>query len=240
MSDPRATPPAKGSASEGMTPERARKITLAARALLALAGLGLLIGAVTARVIWAGESEIAASTEALKRGEAKEAVVRARRAAGWYAPGAPHVRVAYERLSALATAAEGQGDRELALLAWRGIRTAALETRWLVVPHAGDLERANRAIARIEAAAPRPPGTRTEPPQRIEEKQLAALARDEAPRTPWVVALLAAFVAWAGGAAWAVRRATARGFGLDMRGARAGMLVALAGVLGWVLALWRA
>jgi hypothetical protein len=230
----------KASAASGMTPKRARYITTAVRALGVAGMLGALIGAVTARVVWAGETEIAASTAALKRGEAQEAVVRARRAAGWYAPGAPHVRVAYERLAALATAAEGQGDRELALLAWRAVRTAALETRWLVVPHASDLERANRAIARIEAAAPRPPGTRTEPPQRIEEKQLDALARDEAPRTPWVVALLAAFVAWAGGAAWAVRRATARGFGLDMRGARAGVVVALAGVLLWVLALWRA
>jgi hypothetical protein len=223
-----------------MTPERARKITVVVRALSVLGALGLLIGAVTARVVWSGEAEIAASTAALKRGEAQEAVVRARRAAGWYAPGAPHVRVAYERLVALATAAEGQGDRELALLAWRGVRTAALETRWLVVPHVEDLDRANRAIARIEAAAPRPPGTRTEPPQRIEEKQLAALLRDEAPRTPWVVALLAAFVAWAGGAVWALRRATAARTGLDMRGARAGLLVALAGVVVWVLALWRA
>ncbi|MDI3284657.1 hypothetical protein [Polyangium sp. 15x6] len=223
-----------------ISPERARFVTRVVRALGAAAIVGLLVGAVTARVVWSGESEIAESTAALRRGDAYEATVRARRAAGWYAPGAPHVRVAYERLASIATTAEGLGDRDLALLAWRGVRTAAIETRWLLVPHKEDLDRANLAIARIEAAAPRPPGTRTEPPQRIEEKQLAALLRDEAPRTPWVVLLLVAFVAWAGGAAWAVRRSSASPDGIDLARARAGVFVALAGVLLWVLALWRA
>jgi hypothetical protein len=223
-----------------MSPERARKLRTLLRVLSALAAMGLLIGAITARVIWAGEAEIAASTAALQRADLREAATRARRAAGWYAPGAPHVRVAYERLVAIATAAEGLGDRELALVAWRGIRTAALETRWIVIPHADDLDRANRAIARIEAAAPRPPGTRTEPPQRIEQRQITALLRDEAPRVPWVIALVIAFVAWAGGAAWAVRRAARAPAGAAFVGARPGILVALAGVALWVIALFQA
>jgi hypothetical protein len=223
-----------------MTPARARKITTVVRGFAALSVVGLLLAAVTGRVLWAGESEIAESTAALKRSDAQEAAVRARRAAGWYAPGAPHVRVAYERLIKIATTAEGLGDRDLALLAWRGVRTAALETRWIVVPHAADLDRANSAIARIEAAAPRPPGTRTEPPQRIEEKQLAALLRDETPRLPWVVALLGALIAWAGGAAWAVRQATSAPDGVDLGRAKVGALVALGGVILWVVALWQA
>jgi hypothetical protein len=223
-----------------MTPSEARRITRLVRALGTFGFVGLILGALTARVLWAGESEIAESSAALRRGDAQEAAVHARRAAGWYAPGAPHVRVAYERLVAIATAAEGLGDRELALLAWRGVRTAALETRWIVVPHEADLDRANRAIARIEAAAPRPPGTRTELPQRIEEKQLAALLRDEAPRTAWVVALLVGLFSWAAGAALAVRRATSEPDKLSLGKARVGILIALAGVSLWVLALWRA
>jgi hypothetical protein len=223
-----------------MTPSRARRITIAVRVLGWVGLFGLFLGALTARVMWTGEAEIAASTEALRSGDAQEAVVRARRAAGWYAPGAPHVRVAYERLSAMATAAEGLGDRDLALLAWRGIRTAAIETRWLVTPHKADLDRANRAIARLEAAAPRPMGTRNESPQRIEERQYEALLRDEAPRVPWVVALLVAFVAWAGGATWAARRAIDAAGAIDMKRARLGAAVALGGVLLWVIALWRA
>jgi len=223
-----------------MTLERARTITRVVRVLSIFALVGLGLAAITARVLWAGENEIAESTAALKRGDAQEATVRARRAAGWYAPGAPHVRVAYGRLISIATTAEGLGDRELALLAWRGVRTAALETRWFVTPHEADLDRANHAIARIEAAAPRPPGTRTEPTARIEDKQLAALLRDEAPRMPWVVALLGGLVAWVAGAAWAIRRATDSLDKLDLKSARPALLLAVSGVLVWILALWRA
>lgn len=222
------------------SPERARKLRLILRAATALGFVGILVGAVTGRVVWAGESEITASSLALRKGDLHEATTRARRAAGWYAPGAPHVRVAYERLVAIATAAEGHGDRELALLAWRGIRTAAIESRWVVTPHEADLDRANRAIARIESAAPRPPGTRTESPQRIEQQQLDALLRDEAPRVPWVMTLVMAFVAWAGGAAWGVRRMSQAPEGRAFAHARMGFLVALAGIAVWVVALLRA
>ena|GEM_PF-345605 len=223
-----------------LTPARARTLRTLLRVLALFSALGVMIGVITARVIWAGESELAASTFALQQGDVREAATRARRAAGWYAPGAPHVRIAYERLVAIATAAEGHGDRELALVAWRGIRTAALETRWIVVPHAADLDRANRSIARIEAAAPRPPGTRTESPQRIEQRQITALLRDEAPRVPWVIALVFAFVAWAGGAAWALRRTTRAPDGKGFAHAKPGIVVALAGVALWVIALLRA
>ncbi len=225
---------------EELSPARARKLRTLLRVLSVFATVGFVIGAITARVLWAGETEIAASTTALQQADLREAATRARRAAGWYAPGAPHVRVAYERLVAIATAAEGHGDRDLALLAWRGIRTAAIETRWIVTPHESDLDRANRAIARIEAAAPRPPGTRTDSPQRIEQRQITALLRDEAPRVPWVVALVTAFVAWAGGAAWGSHRATRAPEGRAFAQARPGILVALAGMTLWVVALFRA
>lgn len=217
-----------------------RRLAIALGALRGAALLGVLLGAVTVRVIVAGEQEIAESTEALRRGDAHEAAVHARRAAGWYAPGAPHVRVAYERLIALATAAEGLGKVELALVAWRGVRTAALETRWLVTPHEADLARANEAIARLSAAQPRPPGTRTEPAAVVEREHLLALTRDEAPRTPWVVALVLGFAAWVGGAAWAARRAARADGSLAWRAAWPGVLLGAVGVAAWLLAIWRA
>jgi hypothetical protein len=235
-----AQAPAQKDKPAELSLERARKLRTFLRVLSTLGIIGLLIGSITTRVIFAGEAEIAASTGALQKSDLREAATRARRAAGWYAPGAPHVRVAYERLVAIATAAEGHGDRELALLAWRGIRTAAIETRWIVTPHESDLDRANRAIARIEAAAPRPPGTRTDSPQRIEQRQISALLRDEAPRVPWVVALVVAFVTWAGGAAWGVRRASLAPEGRAFAQAKTGIFVALAGIAVWVAALFRA
>jgi hypothetical protein len=208
-------------------------------ALWGVVAAGVVVGAASARVVWGGETEIAIPTAALRSGDAHAAAEHARRAAAWYAPGAPHVRVAYERLLALGAAAEGLGHADLALFAYRGVRTAAIETRWIVTPHADDLERANRAIARLAAAAPRAPGVRTEPPQKIEREQLEALARDEAPRVHWVILLVAGALAWALGGAIALRRAVGAD-GLTWRRATPGALVTLAGVVAWLLSIWRA
>jgi hypothetical protein len=214
---------------------------LAVRSVGAAAVIGLVVGAVSLRVVAAGEAEIAASTAALRAGDARDAAAHARRAAGWYAPGAPHVRVAYERLIALASASEGLGDRDLALFAWRGVRTASLETRWLFgTPHAGDRARADAAIARLEATSPRAPGTRTDPTPVVERKALEALARDEAPRTVWVAALVAAFVAWTTGAAAFVARGVDASGRLVSRRAWPAAGVAAAGIGVWLLAIWRA
>ena len=233
--------------SDGAAPtsRRASAAREASRSALAwglwvVAAVVLGIGAATARVVWSGEAEIATSTAALRAGDAHGATVHARRAAGWYAPGAPHVRVAYERLVALATTAEGLGDRETATFAWEAIRSASLETRWLVTPHEADLARANRAIAKLQAAAPRPPGTRTEPSSAIERAQLEALLRDEAPRVHWIVALALGLSAWAGGAVWIVRRGVDATGHLARRAATPGLLVAAAGVALWLAAIWRA
>lgn len=215
-------------------------VAFAVRALKATAVVGLLVGAVSLRVVAAGETEITASTAALRAGDAREATVHARRAAGWYAPGAPHVGVAYARLIALATAAEGLGDRELSLFAWRGVRTASIETRWLFSPHPADRARADAAIARLEAASPRPPGTRSEAAPLVAERALETLTRDEAPRAGWVAALVGAFAAWTlGAAAFVARGVDASGRIVSPRGWPAAA-VAAAGVGVWLLAIWRA
>jgi hypothetical protein len=209
-------------------------------ALRAVAVVGLVLGVATARVATSGEAEIAASTAGLRAGDARGAAEHARRAAGWYMPGAPHVRVAYERLFALGTAAEGLGDRDLALYAFRGARTAAIETRWILSPHEDERARADHAIARIEAESPRPPGMRAEPPQAVERAALDALARDEAPRTPWVVVLVAGALAWGTGAAVIAARGVDAAGAFSLRRAWPGLVVAGAGALAWLVALWQA
>lgn len=226
--------------SEAAPPARSVALALFLGAFRGLALGGLLLAAATLRVVTSGEREIAASTDSLRAGDAHAATEHARRAAGWYAPGAPHVRVAYERLIALATTAEGLGDREASLYAWRAVRTASIETRWLFTPHEADLDRANLAIARLEAAAPRPPGTRTEPPAAVEREQLEALSRDEAPRTPWVLALVLAAVAWIGGSIVVVRRGITVGGQISWSRATPGLVVTAVGVAIWLLAIWRA
>lgn len=210
------------------------------RVFWVIAAVGLVFGAASLRVVGAGEREIAESTAALRAGDAHAAALHARRAAGWYAPGAPHVRVAYERLIALATRAEGLGDRELSLFAWNGVRTAAIETRWLVTPHEDDLELANRAIARISAAAPRPPGTQTEPVAVVERQQMEALLRDEMPRVPWVIVLVASFLAWVNGAIWLARRGVGVTGRVELRRAAPALLLLGLGIGAWLLSIWQA
>ena len=226
--------------TEARSPPRSAAIAVFLGAFRGLVIAGVLVAAATLRVITSGEREIAASTDGLRASDPHAATEHARRAAGWYAPGAPHVRVAYDRLIALATTAEGLGDREASLFAWRSVRTAAIETRWIVTPHAEDLERANAAIARLEAAAPRPPGTRNEPPASVEREQLEALSRDEAPRTPWVIALVVAAVAWISGSILVVRRGITAGGQVSWGRATPGIAITLTGVALWLLAIWRA
>jgi hypothetical protein len=221
-------------------PEASAASSTAGRVILGIALVAVVAGAGTARVVAAGEREIAQSTAALRAGDPHAAALHARRAAGWYAPGAPHVRVAYDRLIALATAAEGLGNREIALFAWNGVRTAAIETKWIVQPHAEDLERANRAIARISAATPLPLGANAEPAPILERKYLETLARDEAPRTAWIVALVVAFAAWVGGAIHLARRALTPSGRVLWGKALPGIVAIALGALLWILAYWRA
>ncbi len=194
------------------------------------------LGAITARIVVSGEAEIAASTAALIAGDAHEAVVRARRAAGWYAPGAPHVAVAYERLIALAQAAEEHKRRDIALLAWRGIRTAALETRWLIVPHRDELQRANAEIARLSELAGHGDGSSGA----IADQQLVLLAAHQAPRLMWVMLLIASFGLVIARALWWARLAAGTGGRLRWARAHYPAALTLLGIALWLLALWRA
>ena len=209
-------------------------------ALRALLLLGVVLGGATARVVWSGEQELAASTAGLQAGDPREASVRARRAAAWYVPGAPHVRVAYQRLEALARGAEAVGDRDEALFSWRALRSASLESRWLLTPHADALSRANGAIARLETLVPRPPNLRDLPPAELERRSRAALQEDLAPRAPWVLTLLLGSSLWLGGLIWVLRRGLdARGLPSWRRSLPAMGAVAL-GIGLWILALLRA
>jgi hypothetical protein len=206
------------------------------------------LGLVCTRVVLAGEHELAASTEALRQGDPVQATVHARRAAGWYAPGAPHVGVAYERLQALARAAEQHRRFDLALLAWRAIRSASTETRWLTTPHAADLELADREIARLLSMPVGERGTVGEPDPAVAAAELETLGRLPGPRVLWIVVLVAAFALGAVGLGLSARQmgegaATAAAGSWWRAGwahARTGLVLTALGLGLWLLALWRA
>jgi hypothetical protein len=207
----------------------------AASAWLRQIALGMLLGVLTlalltARIVVQGESELEKSDSAFNRGDLREAVLRARRAAVLYAPGAPHVGAAYARLSAVALGAEASGDTEVARQAWGATRGAALETRHLWTPRASDLARANANLARLSAGGGTGDGG----------KAARLLARDDAPRAPWVLALGAGFVLFALGLGLFAVRGVSPSGKISARGVWVSALVALAGVACWTLAVYRA
>jgi hypothetical protein len=199
--------------------------------------LGMLLGVVilgvlTARIVARGEAELRRSDVAFDRGDLREAVLYARRAAALYAPGAPHVPSAYARLSAVALGAEASGDPEVARQAWGAMRGAALETRHLWTPRSADLERANANLARLAAM----PAGGDHGRQSLRDR----LARDDAPQAPWVLVLGAGFGLFSAGLGlFALRGLTPAGK-ISGRAGWAALGLAVMGVACWTLAVYRA
>lgn len=196
--------------------------------LLAVLALGVL----TARMVKEGEGALSRSDAAFDRGDLRESILHARRAAVLYAPGAPHVPAAFARLRAVAVGAEAAGDADVARQAWGAIRGAALETRHVTAPHQAELDRANAALARLQTASGTAPSDRT--------AALARLERDDAPRAPWVGALGAGFALFFAGIVVAVGRGVAPGGKVSSRALWLAVALSLAGLVVWTLAVYRA
>lgn len=204
-----------------------RWIVLAVAACLAV---------VVSRVFWDGRAALDRGDRALDKGDVVEAMTEWRRAARWYAPGAPHVADAYDRLETLAKTATDKGDDKTALEAWRAVRSSILATRSFYTPFPDRLARANERIAALMAKVDTATGTEEERRQ----FHYALLARDDSPRVGWALAALAGFAAWVGGGFWFARRGVTEDGKLERKvAARAGLLIA-AGILVWMLGLYQA
>ncbi|MBK7586661.1 MAG: hypothetical protein IPI67_41555 [Myxococcales bacterium] len=178
------------------------------------------------------------SDAAFNRADLPTATLHARAAAVLYAPGAPHVQRAYDRLIAIATGAEAAGQRRIAESAWRAVRGAALETRHLWVVHRAELDRADDNLARLSQLGEQP--DMSGDPRLALERAKAELARDDAPSAAWVIGLSLGFALAAAGLAtvgfWGV---TPRGQ-LVFGRAKLGIALSLFGALVWTLAVWKA
>jgi hypothetical protein len=204
-------------------------------ALVVAVGLGVVV----TRVVWDGRQALAAGDAAMAAGDARGALEGWRRAARWYAPGAPHVADAYARMEALARAAEEHGDDGLALAAWRGVRSSSLSTRSFYTPFASVLAVANERIAALTARKEvELDPSRQEAEQR--ELHLSLLTTGGDPSIPWTIVALAGFAAWVGGGFWFARRAVTEDDRLERRTAiRAAALTAV-GLVVWMVGLYQA
>lgn len=170
------------------------------RFTLALAVIGVLVGAVAVRVVTSAASELRVGDAYRARGELEGAVVHYRRAARWYAPGSPYHVEALSKLGAIGEGAERSGDAELALSAYRAIRASIMATRSFYVPERARLHAADERIAELMAALPPPPMDAGKSREQLRREHLALLRADPGPNVLWTVVLLVGFGAWVTGA----------------------------------------
>jgi hypothetical protein len=205
----------------------------------ALLGFFLLVIAavLTARVVLEGQAELLASDAAFNQGDLRPALEHARRSATLYAPGAPHLERAYERLIAVALGAEAAGQPKIAFLAWQAVRSAALESRHAFVPHGAELERANENLSRLEALAR---GASDLEQRNVQAQALSRLAADTAPSPGWIAVLGAGFLlALAGLGLFAFQGLDKAGTVAGRRGL-VGIALFLVGAAFWTLAAYKA
>ena len=201
---------------------------------------GLCLGVVVTRAVWEGRAALSEAGDALDAGDPHEAVALYRRAARWYVPLAPHVGRAYDQLEAIAQQAEHSGDTQLALAAWRGVRSSIKATRSFFTPHEHRLDRANKRIAALMAEVEGPDADPGKSQQQREQWHYDLLDRDEAPSVFWSIVALLGFGMWLGGGVlFAVRGVSREDTLVPRMAAASGILVAV-GLVVWMLGLYKA
>lgn len=198
------------------------------------------LGVVAMRAVLEGRSALADGDDAAARGDFAEAIAKWRRAARWYLPLAPHVGGAYDRLEHLAREAEAKGDVTTALAAWRGIRGSILATRSFYTPQSHRLDPANQKIAALMAGLE---GDRADPGATPAERQAwhyALLIQDPSPSVFWSIVALLGFGLWIGGAFWFALRGVSDQDGLVRRTAASSGACVAAGLVIWLLGLYKA
>lgn len=206
-------------------------------AALFLAGAGALAAT---RAVAEGERQIHETDAAIRRQDWAEATARARSAAGWYVPGAPHVPAAYARLLHVARTTEANNDRDSALFAWRAMRASAEQTAWLVQPHQHELDLANAAIARLTSDAPRPMQAHDENDAQAARRMQALLARRDAPRGASVALVVAGLWASVLGLLLLALKGISPEGALRWERARVPAAIALGGLALYAASLWLA
>jgi hypothetical protein len=204
--------------------------------VLAAALLGL--GAMTWRALAVGESALERAEAAFDRGELRETIREARRAASSIVPGSNHVERGFTRLMVVARGAEASGDIELSRLAWEAVRGAALEGQGSFDPPSDHLARANQNLARLAA---RQAGQRgSSDPVGLERALERDLSRNVTRGATWSLALGAGLVLAALGLGWAALRGLRADGRVVRRELLIGVMLASAGAACWAFAVYRA
>jgi hypothetical protein len=195
------------------------------------------LGLLTGRALYSSRVELALGQEAYERGDRQGAVVHLRRAAHWYAPGNPAVTTALGELRRIGRQAEMEGQAELALSAYRAIRSSCLGTRSFYTPHEERLAEANGRIAVLLAHQRRPPMDRGKTVGQLRDEHHEILSRVEAPAPLWAAVACFAFLLWIGGAFAFIFFGLDEELRIQRRKALSWALVVAVGLILWVVGL---
>jgi tetratricopeptide (TPR) repeat protein len=146
------------------------------------------------------KAELEIAERHAQEGDLEAAIVHYRRAARWYAPFSPYHVQALAALGRIGAEAEQKPDVELALSAYRAVRSAILSTRSFYVPERERLDAADKRIASLMAGLPPPQMDAGKSREQLEQEHLALLQHDPDPKLGWTLLLLLGFAAWVGGA----------------------------------------
>jgi len=203
--------------------------------------LGFLLLLVCSKVFLSSRHEFQAAEAAREAEDFPEAIKHYERAILWYLPVGGYVDSAAENLWDIAEKLEME-DRQLALEAYRSLRSAFYATRSFYTPGLPWIARSNEKIALLMAEAP--PYSEADKKKSLEQKRQEALAILERPMKPdpfWSTAVVLGLLGWVSGVLLFIWRAF-RGEGTRLeakQGLLWGTLVVLFYAL-WIVGMMKA
>lgn len=180
-----------------------------------------------------GRAAMRASDAAFNRGELREALIYARRAALSYVPGQGYVHRARARIRAIAAGAEATGREGVARLAWETLRGVELE---LGMPgsDAAALSEADRHLVTLEHAEGH---FSAQGARRLTERDFPAQLAAPTFPGPVASAMVAGFLALGLASVASLRLAVERGLRIGQPWLWISALFGLMGVTSWAIAL---
>ena len=166
--------------------------------LKAMAVLLLFFTMVYARAIHGSRESFFAAQEAVSQSRMSDAIYYLKTSASWRVPLNPYVGKAYDRLWQIARKAELGNDRELAIEAYRAIRSSILASRSFTTPSGSTLKDTNERISVLMVQRPHPKALLDRSNDELRRMHYTALQGDPQPDPAWSLVLIAGLLIWAG------------------------------------------